>query len=51
MTATWAISQNWDHRREKKPPKPIQMAIIGPKIYRFGLGDPDFVLGNDIFNI
>jgi hypothetical protein len=38
-----------DHR--KKPPKPIQMAILGLKIYRFGRRDPDFVLVNDIFNI
>jgi hypothetical protein len=27
----------------KPDPKPIQMAIVGPKVYRFGLSDPDFV--------
>jgi hypothetical protein len=27
---------HWDHR--KNPPKRIQMAILGPKIYGFGLG-------------
>jgi hypothetical protein len=35
----------------KNPPKPVQMAILGPKIYRFGLRDPHFVKGNDIFSI
>jgi hypothetical protein len=25
------------------------MAIFGPKIYRFGLWDPDLVEGNDIY--
>ncbi len=40
----WALVQparvngppHWDHR--KPPPKPIQMAMLGTKIYRFGLG-------------
>jgi hypothetical protein len=27
------------------------MAILGFKIYRFGLRDPEFEQGNDIFNI
>jgi len=53
----WALVEparvNWaphlDHRK-KKPSKPIQMAILGLKIYRFGLRDPDFVQGNGIFN-
>jgi hypothetical protein len=31
-----------------KTPKPIQMAILGPKIYRFGLRDPDLVYGDDV---
>jgi hypothetical protein len=25
------------------------MAILGPKIYRFGLRDPDLVCGDDIY--
>jgi hypothetical protein len=40
---------HWDH--QENPPKPIQMAISGPKNYRFGFRDPDFVYGNDVFNI
>ncbi len=31
-----------------KTPKPIQVAILGPKNYRFGLRDPDLNYGDDI---
>jgi hypothetical protein len=33
-----------------KIPKPIHVAILGPQNYRFGIWDPDLVLGNDIYN-
>jgi hypothetical protein len=36
---------------KKNPPKAIQMAILCPKIYSFGLRDTDVVKRNDIFNI
>jgi len=49
----WALGEppppHWDHR--ENPPKPIQMTISGPKNYRFGFRDPDFVYRNDVFNI
>jgi hypothetical protein len=32
-----------------KTPNPIKMVILSPKIYRFGLRDPDFVYGDDIY--
>jgi len=31
-----------------KTPKPIQVAILGPKNYRFGLMDLDLIFGDDI---
>jgi hypothetical protein len=31
-----------------KTPKSIQVAILGPKDYRFGLRDPDLVCGDEI---
>jgi hypothetical protein len=32
-----------------KTQKFIQMAILGPKKYKFGLRDPDLIYANDIY--
>jgi hypothetical protein len=34
-----------------KTPKPIKMAILGPKNYRIGLRDPGLEYGDDFINI
>ncbi len=55
LIGPWANQPGWIDPHigimVKTPPKSIQMAILGPKIYRFGLRDTDFVEGNDIFSI
>jgi hypothetical protein len=54
LIGPWANRQGWIDPHigiTVKIPKPIQMAILGPKIYRSGIWDPDLIQRNDIFNI